>query len=296
MPRPIQAHCPILEKTVEVEPTVYSRDPWQIVRCRETGLIFLANPPEYEQLETEFAWEKTKSQERERRVREEPLLASVSSFYKWLKFKTRPNRCKVFELARAAVRGAPPKKQLRIVDIGCGWGELMDDLHQRFAAVGQKIAPCGIEVSKELAELSGERFERLGGRVVQANAVDGADQFEPGSIDIVIMRSFLEHERQPLTLLNKLRPALAVGGSIIVKVPNFNSLNRRLRGRKWCGFRYPDHVQYFTPRTLSLLADQAGYAVARQTLLDKPPLSDNMYAILQPAASIPASTPVRKAA
>ena len=296
MPQPLQAYCPILEKTVAVEPTNYSRGPWQVVRCCETGLVFLANPPDYEQLETEFAWEKTHAAEHQRRVREEPLLASVSSFYKWLKVKLRPHRCKVFELTRCALQNAPMKQQLAVVDIGCGWGNLMESLHQRFAALGQQIAPCGIEVSKELAELAGERLQRLGGRVIQANAVDGAGQLTPGSIDIAIMRSFLEHERRPLTLLKMLRPALAAGGSVIIKVPNFNSLNRRLRGRRWCGFRYPDHVQYFTPRTLKLLAEQAGYTIARQSLWDKPPLSDNMYAILQPTNVVAAEDSIRAAA
>jgi hypothetical protein len=30
-----------------------------VVRCRETGFVFLANPPDYSQFESNFAWEKT---------------------------------------------------------------------------------------------------------------------------------------------------------------------------------------------------------------------------------------------
>ena len=292
----MKAHNPILEKTTDVEATIYSRGEWQIVRCRETGLIFLANPPKYEQLETEFAWEKTKSQERERRDREEPIVSNLSSMFKWLKYKVRPNRCKMFQLAQAAVQSLPEKESLRIVDVGCGGGDLMEQMHRRFAAQGQKIAPCGIEVSKQLAAIANERFEKCGGHVVQANALDGASQFADGSVDVVIMRSFLEHECQPLTLLRRLRPALAQGGSVIIKVPNFNCWNRHLRGRKWCGFRYPDHVQYFTPQTLAILAAEAGYEVARQGLAERSPLSDNMYAILCPSASSANVTSTRQAA
>ena len=71
---------------------------------------------------------------------------------------------------------------------------------------------------------------------------------------------------------------------MIVKAPNFASWNWVVRGKKWCGFRYPDHVNYFTPQTLTLLASEGGFAVARQNVLDKFPLSDNMYAVLQKCA------------
>ena len=38
----------------------------------------------------------------------------------------------------------------------------------------------------------------------------------------------------------------APGGVAIVKVPNYGSLNRMVMGGNWCGFRIPDHVNYFT--------------------------------------------------
>ena len=65
--------CPILNRTTQVEPTIYSRDNWQVVRCSETGLHFLANPPAYQQLETEFSWDKTGRAEQQRRQAAEPL-------------------------------------------------------------------------------------------------------------------------------------------------------------------------------------------------------------------------------
>jgi hypothetical protein len=79
--------------------------------------------------------------------------------------------------------------------------------------------------------------------------------------------------------LRELWRTLAPGGVAIVKVPNYGSLNRRVTGRKWCGFRYPDHLNYFTPQTLRGLAEGCGYRV-RFGLTDRLPTSDNMYAVL----------------
>ena len=67
---------------------------------------------------------------------------------------------------------------------------------------------------------------------------------------------------------------------IVIKVPNYASINRSVRGPKWAGFRWPDHVNYFTPSTLRKMADKAGFGIRRMGLADRFPLSDSMYAVL----------------
>jgi hypothetical protein len=66
----------------------------------------------------------------------------------------------------------------------------------------------------------------------------------------------------------------------VVKVPNWACINRSVRGERWCGFRWPYHVNYFTPDTLREMAARAGLVVSRMSRIDVSPLSDNMYAVL----------------
>ena len=75
------------------------------------------------------------------------------------------------------------------------------------------------------------------------------------------------------------------GARLIVKVPNFASWNRRLRGDAWCGFRFPDHVNYFTPETLTLLLRETGFRVARFGVFDRLPTSDTMWLVAEAASS-----------
>ena len=274
--------CPILERATVNVATKYSRDSWKLVQCSETGFVFLPDPPDYSQLVDEMAWEKLMEEERARRRREEPFIAWTSSFTKKFRRLVFRRRNKLYSLARSVVcRNGGMKDAIRVLDIACGWGYLMEDFHLRFRSVGRKVVPVGIEISRRLAAISAERFAPLGGTVIFASALDGADQIAEGSVDIAIMSSFLEHEQQPLTLLKKLCRILVSDGSIILKVPNFNCWNRIIRGNRWCGFRYPDHVNYFTPQTLNVLAEEANLTVFRQGFLDRFPLSDNMYAILK---------------
>ena len=272
--------CPILERAMPVDETEFHRDSWSLVRCRETGFVFLANPPDYSQLASELAWENTSTAERLRREAEEPIVAHVSSFAKMAKSVISPGRNKIAALTFSVAQNKNPTGLLNFLDIGCGRGSLMVEIHNRFARIGRKVTLCGIEISRELAAQSQEKVAPLYGRVILTNALDGIGEFDRDSIHVATMSSFLEHECRPLRLLRRVHPILATGGVIILKVPNFACWNRMLRGRRWCGFRFPDHVNYFTPRTLQRLAEEAGFTVSRQTWLDKFPLSDSMYAVL----------------
>jgi SAM-dependent methyltransferase len=280
----MQLVCPILGTETEVEPTQYSREPWVVVRCRTTDLVFLANPPSYSQLAEQFAWEKTWQEESQRRRADQPIVSRLSSLAKLLKTTLLPRRDKMLSLVCQTVAQRKASRTIRFLDIGCGGGTLMQKVQQRLQSKGRQAIPMGIEVSKQLASIAQAKIAEFGGKVLVQGSVDGVMELETGGVDLVIMSSFLEHEFQPLRLFRELRRVLDPDGSIVLKVPNFACWNRIVRGRKWSGFRYPDHVSYFTPHTLAALAKEESYTVSRQGLRDKFPLSDNMYAVLKKAA------------
>ena len=138
-------------------------------------------------------------------------------------------------------------------------------------------------MSRGLAAQGDARLRELGGGVECASAIDGARRLAAGSILPALMSCFLEHESKPFDLLRELRRVLRPDGAVVIKVPNLACWDRLRRGDRWCGFRYPDHVNYLTPTTLARLAAQAGYRVVRQGASDRVPTIDNMYAVLGPA-------------
>ncbi len=274
--------CPILGRETSTEPTPYKRDQWKVVKCVETGFYFLADPPEYELLESEYEWDKSYYEERERRKKEQPIYIGISEFSKRIRrFFTPPKRNKFYSIGKKILAQSKGSQPYAMIDIGCGTGKLVQQLYERFQIDNLMVLPSGLEISDHLSKVAGEVLRSLGGNIIHASAVDGASQCEENSFDLVVMRSFLEHERRPLELLQKLKPALTQEGSIIIKVPNFACWNRHFRGSKWCGFRYPDHVNYFTPKTMKILAREAGYSI-KSGFLDHFPLSDNMYVVLRP--------------
>ena len=105
------------------------------------------------------------------------------------------------------------------------------------------------------------------------------DEFEDGFFDGVIMRSYLEHELHPREVLLATHKKLRPGGVIYIKVPNFGTLNRMVRGVDWCGFRFPDHLNYFDVSAMKRLAEETGYKFELKNKLTRL-TNDNMHVFL----------------
>jgi SAM-dependent methyltransferase len=246
---------------------VYSLAPWELKRCAGCGLVYLVNPPEYVRLEEEFAWEKTWAEESEKRRQRNPVLYTIAHG-----FGTVPKRLlrrdKLGNWVRRFVAPGP------VLDVGCGEGVALERLPLQFI-------PFGVEISKEQAQVAQSRVAPRGGRVVQADALSGMKQFEAGFFTGVIMNSYLEHEVNPHGALEAARALMRPNSRLIIKVPNFSSYNRIFRGARWCGFRYPDHVNYFSPPLLAQLLRDVGFRVVRAGFADHFPTSDNMWALAE---------------
>jgi len=262
--RVVARACPLCGGDDAAARPGYGDGIWRLVECRGCGFAYLDRAPDYEALFSAMAWEKTTVAEVERRA------------------ELRPVSHRLSKLTRARMRLLPRKKMTElvarharpgnIVDLGCGTGSQFDDLDENFV-------PFGVEISSEAAEAATRRFADRGGRAVNAPSFDGLKTFPEGFFTAAVLRSYLEHELRPRAVLTELRRTLAPGGVALIKVPNYASLNRHVTGRKWCGFRYPDHLNYFTPASLARMAAECGYRV-RFGLTDRLPTSDNMYAVL----------------
>jgi SAM-dependent methyltransferase len=231
-------------------------------------MLYLENPPAPAVLEEELAWEKTFATESQERHRRNPL------FYK------------LGRMPKAAVQAALKRDHLlslvkryvapgRILDVGCASGHTL-------AAFPPQYIPCGVEISKQLCGIATERFALRGGFAVQGDAPSAMRQLTPHSFTGVIMSSYLEHETRAREVLEAAREVMTSRARLIVKVPNYASWNRTLRGSRWCGFRFPDHVNYFTPETLARLLRDAGFRVHRFAFTDRLPTSDTMWLVAEP--------------
>ena len=274
--------CPLCQRdNADAAASRWSRDQWIVKICTGCGFPYLENAPVYERLKDEFAWEKTSVKVTEARQTAAPVRTAVSREVKKIKsqvFKRRKIRDLVVEsLADSKLNG-------HLVDVGCGTGSALQKIAIELREAGYEVTPIGIEISAELAASAHKKCKKLKGRCLHADSLSGFETLPENSIACIIMSSYLEHEVQPREVLAAALRAMKPGASCIVKVPNYNCINRSVVGANWCGFRYPDHVNYFTPASLRNMAEDEGFEIARQNILDRFPLSDNMYAVLRKPA------------
>ncbi len=268
MDRTILRGRPVCNMTnYEQRASNYSQPPWLLKQCRTCAMLYLENPPKYEELEESFAWERTFSAETEQRRHRSPLFYKLGRLPKTF-VQSILKRDKLLGLVKTYCGPG------RILDIGCAGGHTLARFPPRYI-------PFGIEISHELSQVANARFAARGGTVIQDDALSGLKAFPPNEFKGVIMTSYLEHEVNPREVLLMTRRVLRANAKLIVKVPNFASWNRVLRGRDWCGFRFPDHVNYFTPHLLSRMLMDAGYKITRFELPDRLPTSDNMWLVAE---------------
>ncbi|MDI6742502.1 MAG: class I SAM-dependent methyltransferase [Smithella sp.] len=252
------------------KPSVYSQDEWIIKKCSGCGLVYLENPPAYEELEEIYAWEKTSSQRSQERTKKESALRQYVR--KIERYKDRLiRRDKLIDLSEKYFPVGP------VIDVGCGGGAVMSRLDK-------KHTPYGIEVSKQLSGSAQEIATARGGHVFCGNALEGLDSFDKDYFVAAIMSAYFEHEAAPREVLQKIKRVLRPGAPLVIKVPNYGCLNRLITQKKWCGFRYPDHVNYWTPRTLKKIIADTGFDIVRFNIGDRSPISDNMWLIARKPA------------
>jgi hypothetical protein len=247
-------------------PLQYGSDDFRVVQCEACDLAFLDRLPPQHEFEDERAWEVSSVSHAVQRKRKYPLLVALQQATRFRMHLTKREPKQM--LARLVSPGP-------VVDVGCGGGV-------NLIPPPAGLVPYGVEISKSLSTAADEAFRQHGGKCLQAPAAEGLASFPRGFFHGALLIGYIEHEFYPREALLKLREALADNAAVIIKTPNFASLNRRVMGQRWSGFRFPDHVNYFTPATLREIARRAGFTT-HYGLTDRNPTSDSLWGVLRAA-------------
>lgn len=88
--------------------------------------------------------------------------------------------------------------------------------------------------------------------------------------DVVVCHHVLEHAADPGAFLTGLRELLAPEGSILLAVPNADSLGYKSYGTEWVWHQAPFvHIHHFTPRGLRALVEQHGFHITGENYFER---------------------------
>jgi SAM-dependent methyltransferase len=98
----------------------------------------------------------------------------------------------------------------------------------------------------------------------------------------------LEHVEDPEAALRRLRSWLRPGGTLLVGVPDLDSLQARIGGPRWYHLDLPRHRTHFTARGLATLLGRTGFTVDH---VERRLLEHNPFGLWQSAVSRVTPTP-----
>jgi 2-polyprenyl-3-methyl-5-hydroxy-6-metoxy-1,4-benzoquinol methylase len=157
------------------------------------------------------------------------------------------------------IRILRPEQDLRILDVGCGTGALLEALRE----AGYRHIE-GAELSAYAAAIAGERS----GAVVHVGDILDID-FGARVFDVINATEVIEHLRDPLAFFRRIGSLLAPNGVFIHSTGNADGLYAKWLGANWPYLVPEGHLHYYSPRTLRRYFEQAGLEPVEPAALDR---------------------------
>jgi SAM-dependent methyltransferase len=161
-----------------------------------------------------------------------------------------------YDQARPEIAALVPPDCRRVLEVGCGTGQLGRLLKER----GHHVT--GVELVPEAADAARAWLDA----VVTAD-VEQSLPFAPASFDCVVFADVLEHLVDPWRVLCEAAALLTPDGCVVASIPNVQNLDvlwRLARGRwdyRERGLLDRGHLRFFTLASVRGLFAQAGLAL-----------------------------------
>lgn len=217
---------------------------FKVVKCRSCGAVYLNPRPNKKTIgvyyPVEYAPHKTASGKTGFEVRQK-LLNSI------IKFSSSE-----LKALKGHVVGT-------VLDVGCGGGTYMKILKKKgWDVYGVDASPIATERAKSLGLnniFTGELHEA---------------KYSDNYFDVVLLRHSLEHMHHPFETLIEIRRILKYNGTLLIVVPNFQSVEARIFKEYWSQIDAPRHLYFFTKNTIKQMFQKIGFRIVAFSYSSRP--------------------------
>jgi 2-polyprenyl-3-methyl-5-hydroxy-6-metoxy-1,4-benzoquinol methylase len=140
-------------------------------------------------------------------------------------------------------------KSVKILDIGCGYGESLGYHKNRGCEV------YGVEADQNVKEIA-EKYEfnlHIG--------VFSSDIFQKEFFDYITMDQVVEHLKDPIDIIKQVSKVIRKDGYLILSTPNANGFGAKVFEKKWINWHAPYHLQFFSRESIWIVAKKLGFEV-----------------------------------
>lgn len=195
-----------------------------LCQCKSCGFVFSKNIPTHEELDTYYK------------------NYGINNYLSPLTIKRYNEILDNFE---------PYRKTNKIIDVGCGIGYFLIEAKKR----GWEV--YGTELSEKSAEICQHKGINIEKGILKS------ENYSTEMFDIITSFEVIEHINYPQIDLKNFHSVLRKGGLVYITTPNFNSLLRYRLKSKYNVISYPEHLSYYTPKTLRKIFELSGFKVDR---------------------------------
>lgn len=181
-----------------------------------------------------------------------------------------------FTQSRAEMIPFVPETAKKIIDIGCGKGELGEQVK-----AARQAEVWGLEIDPASAKVAETRLDK----VLTGDIVALLPQLPDNYFDVIIFCDVLEHIVDPFSLLNEIKKKLTPGGVVVCSIPNMRyllTLKALLINKDWHytheGVLDKTHLRFFTQKSIRDTFEALGFEI--KTLVGINPIISYKFTIL----------------
>ena len=138
----------------------------------------------------------------------------------------------------------------KIIDVGCGLGWYMSVLDDKWEKYGTDISKFALKnASNYCNTIHGDIEKILRQKKIKKK------------FDYVIFSHVIEHLKNPMFTLKKLKGILKKNGTLLLETPNFDSAAFRLFKEKFRLLDDPTHISLFTNESMIRALNDTGYKI-----------------------------------
>lgn len=135
----------------------------------------------------------------------------------------------------------------KILDVGCGNGHFLKQAKiHNWNCFGTEFTDVAVDICRKK------------GLIIHQGELD-ISNYNLESFDVIVFIEVIEHINNPIEELLKFKSLLRKGGLLYITTPNFNSFESRFLKDKWRCVEFPEHLSYYTPKTLDFTLSKVGF-------------------------------------
>ena len=208
--------------------SIYSSDKWSLARCLTCGNIITLPVPDAQLLgriySQTYLYPVHRAAMGEKRFRSKSMAGFIRTF-------------------------RPPSSGTTILEAGCMYGYLLEELKDDYSVKGIEIGSEAVDFCRrhglDVTDIPLEEFLK-----------------QDSSFDVIILSHVFEHLLLADEVFEKLLTKLGDDGVLVISVPNSDSFCRKLFGRYWGWWQVPVHINHFSESALRRLVQRFDVSLA----------------------------------